>query len=331
MSNETDSTAAPDDLAYRLAGAPISWGVCEVPGWGRMLPPERVFAEMAELGLRATELGPIGYLPLEPEAIRDEKVKVLRALHPFGTAEVVRGQYVTCEVEGKTLPGYRDEEGVGEDSTTETFAAIRATFLEHQVIVIRGQSAMSPDDQLAFARLWGEVSIHPYVPSIEGYPGIMKIYDPNPLTETWHADTTHAKAPPALTLLLARTLPPVGGDTMFASAYSAFESLSPGLQQTLLGLRAVHHGTELAASAGLHAGWLSGGLAAGQRRALGDRLATAAGLRAAGCRQVLDVEAMDSHGRRRQPDRLSSDGRERGGVRRGGRGSRARGVPAGAA
>jgi inosose dehydratase len=73
-----DDRAAPvaggDDpvgLAARLAGAPISWGVCEVPGWGRMLPPERVFAEMAELGLRATELGPIGYLPLEPQAIRE--------------------------------------------------------------------------------------------------------------------------------------------------------------------------------------------------------------------------------------------------------------------
>jgi inosose dehydratase len=55
----------------RLVGAPISWGVCEVPGWGRMLPPDRVFAEMAHLGLTATELGPIGYLPFEPQAIRD--------------------------------------------------------------------------------------------------------------------------------------------------------------------------------------------------------------------------------------------------------------------
>jgi inosose dehydratase len=55
----------------RLAGAPISWGVCEVPGWGLMLPPERVFAEMASLGLTATELGPIGYLPFEPAAIRE--------------------------------------------------------------------------------------------------------------------------------------------------------------------------------------------------------------------------------------------------------------------
>jgi inosose dehydratase len=54
-----------------LAGAPISWGVCEVPGWGLMLEADRVFAEMASLGLGATELGPIGYLPFEPAAIRE--------------------------------------------------------------------------------------------------------------------------------------------------------------------------------------------------------------------------------------------------------------------
>lgn len=56
--------------ARRVAGAPISWGVCEVPGWGRQLPAERVLSEMAGLGLTATELGPLGYLPLEPETLR---------------------------------------------------------------------------------------------------------------------------------------------------------------------------------------------------------------------------------------------------------------------
>jgi inosose dehydratase len=55
----------------RVAGAPISWGVCEVPGWGTMLPPERVFAEMAGLGIGATELGPVDdWLPLDAGAIR---------------------------------------------------------------------------------------------------------------------------------------------------------------------------------------------------------------------------------------------------------------------
>lgn len=54
----------------RLAGAPISWGVCEVPGWGRQLEPERVLAEMASLGLTATELGPLGYLSLDAGRVR---------------------------------------------------------------------------------------------------------------------------------------------------------------------------------------------------------------------------------------------------------------------
>jgi inosose dehydratase len=52
----------------RIAGAPISWGVCEIPGWGVQLPPSRVLAEMRELGLVATEFGPEGFLPAEPAA-----------------------------------------------------------------------------------------------------------------------------------------------------------------------------------------------------------------------------------------------------------------------
>ena len=51
------------DLAERVAGAPITWGICEVPGWGHQMPAERVLSEMRSLGLRATELGPAGFLP----------------------------------------------------------------------------------------------------------------------------------------------------------------------------------------------------------------------------------------------------------------------------
>ena len=66
MERRADTPAALD----RLVGAPISWGVCEVPGWGLQLPPDRVLAEMAELGLRRTELGPLGWLPLDGAAVR---------------------------------------------------------------------------------------------------------------------------------------------------------------------------------------------------------------------------------------------------------------------
>jgi len=69
-------TSGAVDLTGRIAGAPISWGVCEVPGWGYQLPVERVLAEMRELGLAATEFGPDGFLPDTPTA----KSQVLTAV-----------------------------------------------------------------------------------------------------------------------------------------------------------------------------------------------------------------------------------------------------------
>jgi inosose dehydratase len=54
----------------RIASAPISWGICEVPGWGHMLPTDRVLTEMTDLGISATEYGAPGFLPTAPEDIR---------------------------------------------------------------------------------------------------------------------------------------------------------------------------------------------------------------------------------------------------------------------
>ncbi|EHI43880.1 sugar phosphate isomerase/epimerase IolE [Rhodococcus opacus PD630] len=53
----------------RIAGAPISWGVCEVPGWGHQLGPERVLSEMRDAGLEAAEIGPEGFLPADPQEL----------------------------------------------------------------------------------------------------------------------------------------------------------------------------------------------------------------------------------------------------------------------
>lgn len=60
------------DFLSRVASAPISWGICEVPGWGAMLPTPRVLGEMAGLGFTATELGAPGFLPTSPAAVKDE-------------------------------------------------------------------------------------------------------------------------------------------------------------------------------------------------------------------------------------------------------------------
>src|SRR3990172_2094650 len=59
-------------MTVRIGGAPISWGVCEIPGWGPQLPYGRVLAELAAAGYEGTELGPWGFLPAEPAALRAE-------------------------------------------------------------------------------------------------------------------------------------------------------------------------------------------------------------------------------------------------------------------
>lgn len=59
------------DFLSRVASAPISWGICEVPGWGAMLPQKRVLAEMSGLGFTATELGAAGFLPEDPYELKD--------------------------------------------------------------------------------------------------------------------------------------------------------------------------------------------------------------------------------------------------------------------
>ncbi len=71
MSNATSAGTSSSRLLDRLAAGPISWGVCEVPGWGLQLDPDRVLGEMRSLGIRATEAGPDGYLGTEVAAARE--------------------------------------------------------------------------------------------------------------------------------------------------------------------------------------------------------------------------------------------------------------------
>lgn len=147
-----------------------------------------------------------------------------------------------ARVEGVTLARGFDAELVD---------VLRRLLDEHLVVHLPGQGDLTPTQQLEFASLWGEIAIHPYVPSIEGHPGIMQIGDPNELTTVWHQDVTHMACPPSASILLARAIPSVGGDTMWANQHAAYELLSPGLRATLDSLRAVHEGTSRASSAGL--------------------------------------------------------------------------------
>lgn len=125
----------------------------------------------------------------------------------------------------------------------DVVAQIRRAWLEHLVVFFRGQQ-LDSSDFLAFARRLGTPIEYPFVRGIEGYPEIIEVAKlPNETVNfggIWHSDTVYLEEPPMATMLLARELPPFGGDTMFANMYAAYDALSPGLQRVLDGLKAVN-------------------------------------------------------------------------------------------
>ena len=120
---------------------------------------------------------------------------------------------------------------------------LRAIWLKHQIIVIRGQD-LTPAQQLAFAKALGEPDIYPFLKGLDGFPMITEVLKKEDervnFGGVWHSDTTYQKCPPMATLLYAKELPPLGGDTLFANQYAAFEHLSAPLRGVLEKLRGVN-------------------------------------------------------------------------------------------
>jgi taurine dioxygenase len=120
---------------------------------------------------------------------------------------------------------------------------VRAIWLAHQVVVIRGQT-LSPSQQLAFANAIGEPDIYPFLKGLDGFPMITEVLKREDekvnFGGVWHSDTTYQRCPPMATLLYAKELPPLGGDTLFASQYHAYDQLSDAVKEVLSGLRAIN-------------------------------------------------------------------------------------------
>jgi taurine dioxygenase len=134
-----------------------------------------------------------------------------------------------------------------------TFAKIRAAFLEHCMLVLPEQF-VTPETQLAFASRWGEISITPMVTTyVEGYPGLLRLFNrgkAESVTENWHTDSSFQERPPAITILAAKELPAMGGDTIWCNQYIAYERLSDGMKKLLHGVRARFCGARLARTHG---------------------------------------------------------------------------------
>ena len=112
------------------------------------------------------------------------------------------------------------------------------------MIFFRDQD-LPPAKFLSFAKRFGEVVEYPFIKGIEGFPEIIPVIKLEHETKNfggiWHTDTAYLDTPPMATMLIAREVPPCGGDTLFANAYLAYETLSDGMKRMLEGVIAVNH------------------------------------------------------------------------------------------
>ena len=152
-----------------------------------------------------------------------EKIRI----HPLTTA-------LGAEIEGVDL---------SRPLARETVATLRQALLDHLVIFFRDQD-LTTDKYLAFAHAMGEPMEYPFVSGLPGAslitPVIKEADARVNFGGVWHTDTAYLEEPPKATILLAREIPPYGGDTMFANQQLAFENLSERMQELLSGLIGVN-------------------------------------------------------------------------------------------
>jgi taurine dioxygenase len=129
------------------------------------------------------------------------------------------------------------------DLDATTVATLRRAWLDHLVVFFHDQH-LTPDAFLAFARRFGEVIEYPFVKGLDDYPEIIPVlkleHEVVNFGGIWHSDTAYLEAPPMASMLVAREVPPAGGDTLFANMYLAYETLSPGMRRLLDGLVAIN-------------------------------------------------------------------------------------------
>ena len=120
---------------------------------------------------------------------------------------------------------------------------IRQAWLEHLVVFFRDQQ-LSPAEFMAFAKRIGKPIEYPFVKGIPGFAEIIEVkkleHEKVNFGGVWHSDTAYLEVPPMASMLLAREIPPYGGDTLFANMYAAYEALSDGMKRLLDGLIAVN-------------------------------------------------------------------------------------------
>ena len=127
--------------------------------------------------------------------------------------------------------------------SNECFAEIREAWHKHLVIFFRDQE-LAPNSLVRVAKRFGEIGLYPFVQGMDDHPEVVEVSKkPDEKINfggLWHTDTSYLERPPLGSLLYAQEVPAVGGDTLFANMYLAYDALSDGMKRLLAGLRAVN-------------------------------------------------------------------------------------------
>jgi len=154
------------------------------------------------------------------------------AFRPYRTIEARR----IAGALGAEITGVDLASGFGD----EVMCDIRQALLDHCVIFFRDQ-VLTPEQQIAFARRWGEIYLFPLSPGLPGHPEILEIKktpeEEKNVGNAWHTDQMFAPKPVMATILYAKQVPPYGGDTMWSNQYLAYDTLSDGMKRLVEGLK----------------------------------------------------------------------------------------------
>lgn len=136
------------------------------------------------------------------------------------------------------------------------FERIRTALADHGLVALRHQQ-VSPDDHVALARRFGGIDLNNFFPIDGAYPEIALVQKEKDQTTNigggWHTDHSYDAVPAMGSILVARELPPSGGDTLFIDMAAVFDGLSDGLKDTLRGLRAIHSADHVYGEKGYYA------------------------------------------------------------------------------
>ncbi|KAL9067904.1 MAG: hypothetical protein Q9157_006669 [Trypethelium eluteriae] len=217
--------------------------------------PETSRARLEKAGVDLSNGYP--YRPLKPlylDDVYNVRNKDRPHVDPGSRADPKKKALLSAAEKVIDLTAHIGTEIVGlqlKDLTDQQKDELGLLIAERSVVFFRDQD-ISPQQQKELGEWYGEIEIHPQVPQVPGVPGVTVIWPALQATEMkanfrnpggasrWHSDLVHERQPAGVTHLHNDTVPSIGGDTLWASGYAAYEKLSPEFRKIIDGRKAVY-------------------------------------------------------------------------------------------